>query len=103
MANIVQLSILRQGVEVWNKWRSKNPEVKVDLSGVDLRESNLYRFDLSDVNLSSALLRGTNLRESKLFSSDLSGVCFSEADLKDADLRQADLRHADHQGAAPGL
>ena len=24
------LEILKQGVEVWNKWREKNPDVKVD-------------------------------------------------------------------------
>ena len=31
MANEEQLSILKQGVEVWNKWRKENPNVRIDL------------------------------------------------------------------------
>jgi len=32
MANEEQLSILKQGVEVWNKWRDMNHRHHVDLS-----------------------------------------------------------------------
>jgi hypothetical protein len=31
VANEEHLAILKQGVEVWNKWREKNPEIKPDL------------------------------------------------------------------------
>jgi len=38
MANEEQLSILKQGVEVWNKWRSNDARIDVDLSEADLSE-----------------------------------------------------------------
>lgn len=42
MANEEHLAILRQGVEVWNKWRKKNYKVlKPDLSGINLSGANL--------------------------------------------------------------
>jgi hypothetical protein len=41
MANQEQLAILKQGVEVWNKWREENPEVKIDLRGVNLSGADL--------------------------------------------------------------
>ena len=31
MANPEHLEILKQGVDVWNRWREENPEVKPDL------------------------------------------------------------------------
>ena len=33
MANQQQLDILKQGVEAWNEWRKKNPDVTIDLNG----------------------------------------------------------------------
>jgi hypothetical protein len=46
MANEEQLSILKQGVDVWNKWRAENPDVDIDLSGAELNESKLNRASL---------------------------------------------------------
>ena len=50
VADQEQLEILRQGVEVWNKWRKENPDV-----GIDLNWANLSGADLFGVNLSSAI------------------------------------------------
>jgi hypothetical protein len=36
MANEEQLSILRQGADVWIKWRKNNPDVEIDLTQSDL-------------------------------------------------------------------
>jgi len=47
MANEEQLAILRQGVEVWNEWRTENLDVEVDLSGANLSGADLARADLS--------------------------------------------------------
>jgi hypothetical protein len=33
MANEEQLAILKQGVDVWNRWRKENLEIEVDLHG----------------------------------------------------------------------
>ena len=44
MANQKHLAILKQGVEVWNKWRQEHPEVKPDLSDADLSNIALTGF-----------------------------------------------------------
>mgnify|MGYP006447990633 CR=1 FL=1 len=48
MANPEHIKILKQGAEVWNEWRSKNPTVEpgffeADLSGADLFQVDLLR------------------------------------------------------------
>ncbi|MCU0533943.1 MAG: pentapeptide repeat-containing protein [Hydrococcus sp. Prado102] len=86
MANKEHLAILKQGVEVWNEWRNKNLQIRVDLSkadlvkadlkyarlwDADLREANLTQADLTYANLERANLRRTNLKEASLFSTFL--------------------------------
>jgi uncharacterized protein YjbI with pentapeptide repeats len=85
MANAEQLSILKQGVQVWNGWRAKNIYVYADFNGADL----------NGVDLSKADLRISHFRRANLFRADLSGADLSGADLSDADLREANLREAD--------
>jgi uncharacterized protein YjbI with pentapeptide repeats len=119
MANEEQLKFLKQGVEVWNKWRHENPEIRPDLLGANLTGSDLMvadiihakpwratltRAELSGVNLSDANLRqadlsGANLRQTDLSSADLTGADFRDADLTGVDLRNADLRGVDLSGA----
>ncbi len=74
MANHIE--ILRQGVEVWNKWRSNNPHVtpifeRYNLDGTDFRKAHLQR----------ALFTGASCIEAK----------FQEANLQKANFRGADL------------
>ncbi len=115
MANTEQLEILKQGVEVWNKWRKENPDNEVDLKEadlegvslwkVDLRGADLWRADLMEAGLSKADLSGTNLWQANLSGADLSsanlkganlwGAQASLADLHGADLREAKLILAD--------
>ena len=40
-ANEEQLAILKQGVEVWDKWRDENSDEKIDFAQADLSEANL--------------------------------------------------------------
>jgi len=56
MADESHLSVLKQGIEVWNQWREQNPSVIPDLSGAEL-----YRANLSEANLIEANLHGTKL------------------------------------------
>ena len=49
MANEEHVQIIRQGVEVWNDWRQKNPEVVPDLSKADLSQADLSGVDFSGV------------------------------------------------------
>ena len=105
MANEEHVAILRQGFEVWNQWRKKNPHVNPDLSHVDLPRADLSRTDLryADLryaNLAHADLSHADLHESYLASANLSNANFHSANLVRADLRysvlsDADLTHAD--------
>jgi uncharacterized protein YjbI with pentapeptide repeats len=108
MANEKQLKILKQGVDVWNKWREKNPEVRVDLveadlAGVDLREANLGVAYLNGTDLSGADLRVADLRVADLSGVNLSGANLRRADLEYANLRVADLSESDLRGANLGV
>ena len=114
MANPEHLEILKQGVEVWNRWRKKSPEVepnltRADLIGANLREANLHEADLSGADLSGADLYKANLYKADLIEADLIGANLREANLSEAnlsetnlsetDLREADLIEAHFRGA----
>jgi hypothetical protein len=60
-----QVEMLRSGVEVWNGWRGKNPEVIPDLSGADLR-ADLSGADLRCADLSEANLCNVDSRSPKV-------------------------------------
>nr|WP_242044303.1 pentapeptide repeat-containing protein [Leptolyngbya sp. FACHB-1624] len=107
-----------QGVEVWNRWRKKNPAAEIDFSetwfrfnqinlyganftrvnlqGSDLRDADLSYADLSYAdlsyaNLSRATLYRANLSRATLHNTNLSGVNLYEANLYEANLYQAML------------
>jgi uncharacterized protein YjbI with pentapeptide repeats len=94
MANEEHLEILRQGVEVWYRWREKNPDVLPDLSGANLYEANLRGADLSRSDLTEAILIETDLSGADLMEADLSGADLSGANLNGALLIHADLSRA---------
>lgn len=81
MANEEHLSILKQGVVVWNKWRSVSPKVVPDLS----------HLNLSGIAVSYANLRGANLSGAKLNHADLTGADLGGADLHSAHLSGANF------------
>ena len=96
MANKEHLAILKQGVEVWNKWRQENTGIRPDLShanliGANLIGANLSNADLSNAGLSDANLRSANLSASDLRFAHLKNTVFSLANLSDAKLREAAL------------
>jgi uncharacterized protein YjbI with pentapeptide repeats len=86
--------MLRKGVDVWNKWREKHGDVKLDLHAADLVHAHLRRVQLRGVNLSLANLHVADLRDA-----DLRGTDLSRADLSRADLRRANLIGANLMGA----
>lgn len=101
MANQLHLDILKQGVEVWNKWRREHAEIRPDFSTANLREitlsyadfsyANLQRTDLSGAYLSFADLRGADLRGANLSSAYLRGAYLGRSDLSSASLMGAVL------------
>ncbi len=99
MANPEHLKILKQGVEVWNKWREDNPEVRPDLSEADLDvweipsliNANLELANFEKTNLSWSILMGSNLQKANLNGSLLVGANLSHANLSEATLLNANL------------
>ena len=89
MANQEHLDLLRQGVEVWNAWRARQPPIMPDLEGADLREWDLNNVDLSNADLHGADLRKVKLRGANLRDATLGDAKLSEAELGDANLAPA--------------
>ena len=102
MANEEHLSILKQGVEVWNSWRRDNPEIRADLRGADLSEANLSEANLFGADLIRANLFWADLSEANLTEADLRGADLTEANLSGANLFGADLSEANLSGAVVG-
>jgi uncharacterized protein YjbI with pentapeptide repeats len=104
VADEEHLKIIRQGVEIWNEWRQRNPGLTPNLSGADLSDADLRGADLRGVDLYrtkliQAKLRGANLSgaflpQAWLVGADLSGVDLSEANLSGANLDLANFRGA---------
>ncbi len=106
MANQEHLSILKQGVETWNKWREEHATIRPDLTVADLRFADLSEADLSGADLRYTNLSHANLSEANLSEADLSHANLRNADLRadfyKADLSEADLSHANLIGAYLG-
>lgn len=109
MANHEHLELLKQGVEVWNKWRQEYPDLQPDLTGAALAKADLSGAILTgtllkEANLMWADLRGTLLNEAHLDEAliswaNLNGATLIGATLNEADLRQANLHKADLSGS----
>jgi hypothetical protein len=106
MANVEQLKILEQGVDIWNNWRGEHPSVKIDLVGAmlseadlqwvdfsrsDLRTANLSLAKLTDARLTNADLSGANLIGTDFSSSRLSGARFNDTSLNNTNFTNVDL------------
>ena len=94
MANPEHLEILKQGVEVWNKWRAENPGAIVDLEGANLTGANLAKANLMRATLFNADLTGANLTEVDFRIADLWRVNLTGANLTKANLLGAFLNGA---------
>ncbi len=104
MANEEHLNILKQGVEVWNKWRRTNKLIRPDLIEANLREINLNGIDLVNANLDrvdlgETKLIGANLNSASLVSADLFAADLTKARLIDANLNGVNFMGADLMGA----
>jgi uncharacterized protein YjbI with pentapeptide repeats len=111
MANQEQVNILKQGVEIWNKWREEHNDITVDLTEANLREAdltqpftrvNLRKADLNWADLSKANLNGAELFGADLEEADLRGTNLSKANLSAAYLTSANLGGANLSGTSLG-
>jgi uncharacterized protein YjbI with pentapeptide repeats len=114
MANEKHLAILKQGVRIWNEWRSKNNEVEPNLQGADLRaihptgaksywpifsKADFHRANLVNANFEGADLSEANFMDAQLQGADLAGAylygaLFYGANLSGANLEGANLQRA---------
>jgi uncharacterized protein YjbI with pentapeptide repeats len=98
MANDEHVAMLKKGVDAWNAWRNKLVDENIlwfpDLSGADLRETDLKEADFTGVNLSEARLNGVDLTKAYLNAANLSGANLAGAYLREAKLNGANLAGA---------
>jgi uncharacterized protein YjbI with pentapeptide repeats/DNA-binding XRE family transcriptional regulator len=125
--NKQHLALLKKGVQVWNRWRQKNPDILPQLSGLDLCTENcsdlkgynldgadltniegryvslkgasLVQANLEKANFKEVTLDYANLREAKLEGSKLEDVGLRYVDLTGANLSKASIKFADFQKA----
>jgi uncharacterized protein YjbI with pentapeptide repeats len=83
MANEEQVTLLKQGVAVWNKRREKHFLVKIDLSQADLKGAVLIGANLSAVDFSGAILSGAKLAGSNFLKVVMGNTVFGNSDLSE--------------------
>jgi len=66
MANHKHVEIISRGVAAWNQWRKQDPDIKPNLSGV-----NLFQAKLANANMRQTDLKKTDLREADLTGADV--------------------------------
>ena len=99
MAEEKHLEMLREGVEVWNKWREQNPDIEPNLesanfTGAILTDAQLYHVNLTDANLENANLTRAVLDKAILKNANLTGAVLDKANLENANLTGAILTGA---------
>jgi hypothetical protein len=109
MANEEQLSILKQGVDFWNKWRKENQHLTINLSrsnfdgtnleGINLRSASLYESSFMEANLARANLNRADLWSANLQKVNMVGASVRRAKLSRADFREADLQKTHFGGS----
>lgn len=91
MANQRHLDYLKQGVELWNRWRDDYAEIQPDLMGANLSQAELAGVNLSKSTLMGTNFGGANLQHANLSQSSLRGVNLMCANLRGANLSRTNL------------
>ena len=99
VANPEHLARLKEGVLVWNDWRTANQDIEIDLSAADFSGWSLTGAYLSNANLNASNLSSAQLQRAKLKRADLQNSNFRDADLSNANLSLANLNGATLTGA----
>lgn len=91
--------IIKRGVAVWNNWRKENPEITIDIQGINLQGANFRGANFRGINFRDADLNGINLKDADLqgssfWGANLQNAILQNANLDDVDLFQTDLKNA---------
>ena len=110
MANMEHVQLVRRGRDHVARWKEANPgdqldlnaaymsyvrAPQVDISGADLRNSDLMGAVMRRANLSGCYMNPSHLYHADLRESNLTGALFNGSNMRGADLRGADLSGAD--------
>ena len=91
MPNPYHLELVKQGPELWNRWRADSQVMSPELSGANLSEFNLSGYQLAGSDLCEANLCRANLSETDLSGGNLSMAYLMEANFFRANLSEANL------------
>ncbi len=110
MANMEHVQLVKRGRDHVARWREANPDDNLDLnaaymsyvrapqvniSGADVRDSDLMGAVLQRANLSGCYMNPCHLYHANLRETDMTRARLNGANLRGADLRGADLSGAD--------
>ena len=85
------LSILKGGVQAWNRWRADHPAAQPDLVGVDFSAADLpFMTDIPDDPF-DGYVQGLAMENARLCCSRIDSVCLRNSCFDGADLAQASL------------
>jgi uncharacterized protein YjbI with pentapeptide repeats len=91
MANPEHVEILKQGVDVWNRWRKENPNIRPSLDSQFYRDADLYKYDFQNANLSNSNFYKSNFHRANLRFTDLSNADFTKTDCHRSSMIGANL------------
>jgi uncharacterized protein YjbI with pentapeptide repeats len=94
MANEEQIALLKEGANIWNKWRENNSQTAIDLSDANLSNLDLSGANFSQIQLAKANFYQSNLSNTDFNNSNLSYVNFRGSNLDRANLESANLDYA---------
>ena len=110
MANMEHVQLVRRGRDTVARWREEHPNETLDLnasymsyvrapqvnlSGADIRDSDLMGAMLQRANLSGCYLNPSHLYHANLIQANLTRARLNGANLRGANLSGADLSNAD--------
>ena len=102
MANPEHLEQLKKGVTSWSTWRAANPDIKPDLSGVNLRSFNFIIQISAEAYSVRANLSNTNFRYADLTHTNLNGINLTGVNLQNSILIKTNLEETNTSGTQFG-
>ena len=80
--NPEHLKIFNLGIKEFNTWRLRNPNITMDLSGMNFAEMNLDEINFSGVLLHDSTFSGASLIGADFSQSNISNCIFNNADAR---------------------